>query len=110
MPKTAVVLFNLGGPDSLEAIEPFLYNLFLSVWKVNFSGERFYERFVGLAYYKQVLTNPVFQKSLLSGIPEPTGVNQAGAVTVFIEYFRQGAQFDVGIFLYDHILCVHVIC
>jgi ferrochelatase len=28
MPKYAVVLFNLGGPDSLEAIEPFLYNLF----------------------------------------------------------------------------------
>jgi ferrochelatase len=28
MSKTAVVLLNLGGPDSLEAIEPFLYNLF----------------------------------------------------------------------------------
>ncbi len=28
MAKTAVVLFNLGGPDSLEAIQPFLYNLF----------------------------------------------------------------------------------
>ena len=26
--KTAVVLFNLGGPDSLDAIEPFLFNLF----------------------------------------------------------------------------------
>lgn len=26
--KTAVILLNLGGPDSLEAIEPFLYNLF----------------------------------------------------------------------------------
>jgi ferrochelatase len=26
--KTVVVLFNLGGPDSIEAIEPFLYNLF----------------------------------------------------------------------------------
>jgi len=25
---TAVVLFNLGGPDSLEAVEPFLFNLF----------------------------------------------------------------------------------
>ncbi|MCI0708245.1 MAG: ferrochelatase [Ignavibacteriae bacterium] len=25
---TAVVLFQLGGPDSLEAVEPFLYNLF----------------------------------------------------------------------------------
>ncbi len=28
MNKIAVVLFNLGGPDSLEAIQPFLYNLF----------------------------------------------------------------------------------
>ena len=26
--KTAVVLFNLGGPDSLNAVRPFLYNLF----------------------------------------------------------------------------------
>ena len=28
MPKTAVVLFNLGGPDSLNAVRPFLFNLF----------------------------------------------------------------------------------
>ncbi len=28
MTKTAVVLFNLGGPDSLEAVQPFLENLF----------------------------------------------------------------------------------
>lgn len=28
MTKTAVVVFNLGGPDSLESVEPFLYNLF----------------------------------------------------------------------------------
>ncbi len=27
--KIAIVLFQLGGPDSLEAVEPFLYNLFL---------------------------------------------------------------------------------
>lgn len=26
--KTAIVLFNLGGPDSLQAVQPFLYNLF----------------------------------------------------------------------------------
>ncbi|MEO1193413.1 MAG: ferrochelatase [Pseudomonadota bacterium] len=26
--RIAVVLFNLGGPDSLEAVQPFLYNLF----------------------------------------------------------------------------------
>jgi ferrochelatase len=27
-PETAIVLCNLGGPDSLDAVEPFLYNLF----------------------------------------------------------------------------------
>ena len=26
--KKAVILFNLGGPDSLDAVEPFLFNLF----------------------------------------------------------------------------------
>jgi protoporphyrin/coproporphyrin ferrochelatase len=26
--RLAVVLFNLGGPDSLEAVQPFLQNLF----------------------------------------------------------------------------------
>ncbi len=26
--RTAIVLFNLGGPDSLDAVEPFLFNLF----------------------------------------------------------------------------------
>ncbi len=26
--RLAVVLFNLGGPDSLEAVQPFLFNLF----------------------------------------------------------------------------------
>lgn len=28
MPNVAVVLFQLGGPDSIDAVEPFLYNLF----------------------------------------------------------------------------------
>lgn len=28
MSKSAVVLFNLGGPDSLDAVQPFLFNLF----------------------------------------------------------------------------------
>lgn len=29
MKRLAIVLFNLGGPDRLEAVEPFLYNLFM---------------------------------------------------------------------------------
>src|SRR6185369_13702094 len=28
MKKTAVILFNLGGPDSLKTVRPFLFNLF----------------------------------------------------------------------------------
>ena len=28
MTKTAVILFNLGGPDDLKAVKPFLFNLF----------------------------------------------------------------------------------
>lgn len=28
MPKTAVILFNLGGPDNLSSVRPFLFNLF----------------------------------------------------------------------------------
>ena len=26
--KKAIILFNLGGPDSLDSVEPFLFNLF----------------------------------------------------------------------------------
>lgn len=37
-PRTAVVLFQLGGPDSLEAVEPFLYNLFCDPDIINFPG------------------------------------------------------------------------
>jgi ferrochelatase len=36
--KVAIVLFQLGGPDSLEAIEPFLYNLFCDPDIINFPG------------------------------------------------------------------------
>lgn len=43
MPKTAVVLFNLGGPDSLESVEPFLYNLFCDpdIFKLPFGQKLF---------------------------------------------------------------------
>ena len=28
MPRTAIVVYNLGGPDSPDAVQPFLFNLF----------------------------------------------------------------------------------
>ncbi len=36
--KVGIVLLNLGGPDSLEAVEPFLYNLFCDPDIINFPG------------------------------------------------------------------------
>ena len=43
MKKVGVILFNLGGPDSLEAIEPFLYNLFRDpdIFKIPFGQKLF---------------------------------------------------------------------
>ena len=43
MSKYAVILFNLGGPDSLSAIEPFLYNLFRDpdIFKIPFGQKLF---------------------------------------------------------------------
>lgn len=37
-PSVGVVLFQLGGPDSPEAVEPFLYNLFCDPDIINFMG------------------------------------------------------------------------
>jgi ferrochelatase len=37
-PRIGVVLFQLGGPDSPEAVEPFLYNLFCDPDIINFFG------------------------------------------------------------------------
>lgn len=44
--KTAVVLFNLGGPDSLEAVEPFLKNLFSDTDIFNLPFQDFMAKFI----------------------------------------------------------------
>ena len=45
--KIAIVLFNLGGPDSLDAIEPFLFNLFSDrdIFKLPF-GQKAFAKFI----------------------------------------------------------------
>jgi protoporphyrin/coproporphyrin ferrochelatase len=47
MYKAAVVLFNLGGPDSLSAVEPFLYNLFCDpdIFNLPF-GQKWFARLI----------------------------------------------------------------
>jgi len=42
--KVSVVLFQLGGPDSASAVEPFLYNLFCDPDIINFFGAWFARR------------------------------------------------------------------
>ncbi len=47
MDNRAVVLFNLGGPDSIEAIEPFLYNLFCDPDIFNFPfGQKLFAKLI----------------------------------------------------------------
>ena len=40
--KKAIILFNLGGPDSLENVEPFLFNLFNDKKIITYSLKKLY--------------------------------------------------------------------
>jgi ferrochelatase len=58
-PKVAIVLFNLGGPDSLEAVGPFLLNLFSdpAILPVPFFVRPFLARIVAHARLKPATVN-----------------------------------------------------
>lgn len=53
---------------SIVGLWPFLYNLFISFWKINISAPNPYERFVGLSYYELVLQNEVFHKAVRNNV------------------------------------------
>jgi ferrochelatase len=59
--KIAVVLFQLGGPDSIESIQPFLYNLFSDPDIINFPGaflaRRYIAKLISLSRAKIVAMN-----------------------------------------------------
>ncbi len=59
--EIAVVLFQLGGPDSIEAIEPFLFNLFMDPDIIDFPLARFFRkplaRFISSSRSKKVAAN-----------------------------------------------------
>ena len=58
--KIGVVLLNLGGPDSLEAVEPFLYNLFVDPDIINFPGSFLFRK--GLAKLISSKRHPKIQE------------------------------------------------
>ena len=51
LPRTAIVLFNLGGPDGMDAVEPFLKNLFTdpAILRVPFFIRPFLARWIARA-------------------------------------------------------------
>lgn len=55
MKKYAIVLFNLGGPDSLESVQPFLYNLFSDpdIFKFPF-GQKIFAKLLTASRVKKV--------------------------------------------------------
>ena len=59
--NVAVVLFQLGGPDSLEAVEPFLYNLFCDPDIIDFPGaflaRKTLAKFISSRRSKRVIEN-----------------------------------------------------
>ena len=54
--KYAIVLLNMGGPDSLETIEPFLYNLFQDpdIFKIPF-GQKIFAKLISKLRTKKVI-------------------------------------------------------
>ena len=58
--KIGVVLLNLGGPDSLDAVEPFLYNLFVDPDIINFPGSFLFRK--GLAKLISSRRHPKIQE------------------------------------------------
>lgn len=101
--KTAVVLFNLGGPDSLEAVRPFLYNLFSDpailtlpapfrfplAWFLSKRREEkakgIYEKIGGQS---PILVNTVYQKLALEESLQKEKPNDTWRVFVCMRYWH----------------------
>lgn len=79
-PRVAIVLFNLGGPDSPEAIEPFLLNLFRdkAILRVPFFVRPFLARIITRARLKPAREN----YALLGGRSPLLGLTQQQAVAL----------------------------
>ena len=58
--KIGIVLLNLGGPDSLDAVEPFLYNLFCDPDIIDFPGAFVFRK--GLARVISSRRSPMIRK------------------------------------------------
>ena len=80
--KTAVVLVNLGGPDKLDNVEPFLFNLFSDpdIFKLPF-GEKGQELFAGLISKYRAPKSAILYEEIGGSSPlHPNTLDQASAL------------------------------
>ena len=82
--KAAVVLVNLGGPDKLENVQPFLFNLFSDpdIFKLPF-GEKGQELFAGLISKYRAPKSAILYKDIGGSSPlHPNTLDQASALQI----------------------------
>ena len=80
--KAAVVLVNLGGPNKLENVQPFLFNLFSDpdIFKLPF-GEKGQELFAGLiSKYRAPKSARLYEQIGGSSPLHPNTLDQAAAL------------------------------
>ena len=80
--KAAVVLVNLGGPDKLENVQPFLFNLFSDpdIFKLPF-GEKGQELFAGLISKYRAPKSAILYEEIGGSSPlHPNTLDQASAL------------------------------
>lgn len=94
--RIAVVLFQLGGPDSLDAIEPFLFNLFMDPDIIDFPLARFVRwplaRFISSRRSQKVAINyaaiggksPILELTMAQASALQTELNKKFPTTVFV--------------------------
>ncbi len=102
--KIAVVLFQLGGPDSLEAVEPFLRNLFRDPDIINFPGaflaRRPLARFIAsrratkvAEHYREIGgKSPILELTLAQARALETRLNGSARVFVAMRYWHPLTQ------------------
>lgn len=100
--KTAVVLFQLGGPDSTDAVEPFLYNLFCDPDIIDFPGaflgRRALAKFISSRRSRRVRENyrqiggrsPIMEltSAQAEALGALVGAEAAGGVHVAMRYWK----------------------
>jgi protoporphyrin/coproporphyrin ferrochelatase len=94
--EIAVVLFQLGGPDSIEAIEPFLFNLFMDPDIIDFPLARFFRkplaRFISSTRSRKVAVNyamiggrsPILELTNAQAVALENSLNKSIPARVFV--------------------------